>query len=156
MNVNHHASKANGRLSSGPGGAHTPVCGCCLAYQAVKARERVRQTLVTVQNHMATLGRSPVKSKFEEIILQLADVCIRYENAERLLVQTAESGDSNERKQAILGLVGTMIATAGKQLDLLIRTFAGTVAEQKSNNNKYLTVPYCFVCHSKGEAKLLC
>jgi hypothetical protein len=95
-------------------------------------REKVRKILVTIQSHVGTLERSPTKSKFNGIVLRLADLCIQYEEAESVLIRTAESGVSSERQQAAVTLADIMIAKAGKKLDSLIDTVSELFAEQKS------------------------
>lgn len=132
MKVNQDVNKPHGGVPFGPGTTHTPSCGCCVAYQAVKTREKIKKGLVTIQNHIATHERSPAKPKFEDIVLRLADLCIQYEEAEKVLIRTAESEASSERQQAAVRLTGTMIAKAGEKLDLLIDEFAEIFAEQKS------------------------
>ncbi|AEO60334.1 hypothetical protein MYCTH_95577 [Thermothelomyces thermophilus ATCC 42464] len=88
--------------SGGNGGSTTrtwtrPACSFCLAYQAVKNRERVRRIL--------------------------ADVCLRYDEAEALLARAARA-ESDEFSWGVVRLAGTMIQQVGRQLDALSDTVA--------------------------------
>lgn len=125
MNIDQYANEPHGT-------SHPPSCGCCLAYQAAKMREKVRKILVTIQNHVATLERSPTKSKFNGIVLRLADLCIQYEEVENVLIRTAESGASSELQEGAVKLAGTITAKAGKKLECLINEVSDLFAEQRS------------------------
>ncbi|KAK4235024.1 hypothetical protein C8A03DRAFT_37152 [Achaetomium macrosporum] len=108
-------------VPSYPGASHTPVCGCCLAYQAVKNRERVRKALILVHDHVSTTNKdgNSVKSDFQSILIGLTDVCTVYEDAERMLIRAAGNTVPNELKQSAAKLAASSIAAAGRQLDAL-------------------------------------
>ncbi|AEO67589.1 uncharacterized protein THITE_2021402, partial [Thermothielavioides terrestris NRRL 8126] len=106
-----------------PAVSHAPVCSCCLAYQAVKSRERVRQALVLVQDHATTITERSSRARFESIITGLAEVCILFDDAERLLVRTSSSSFPVEGKRSASELVDIILAAAAKKLDWLNDAF---------------------------------
>jgi hypothetical protein len=118
MANNQRANPPTGHLPSGPGASHTPTCGCCLAYQALKSRERVRQTMILMHGHKAGLSEKSARSKVDNILVRLAQVCIEYEDAERAFIHAAKSKalDLVELRQAALKLAGEVMAEAGRRL----------------------------------------
>ncbi|KAH6649443.1 hypothetical protein F5144DRAFT_479180, partial [Chaetomium tenue] len=134
MDVNQYACNPHGGAPSGPGTTHTPSCDCCLAYQALKTKEKVRAILVTIQNHIATLEPSPAKSKCKGIAMRLADLCIQYEEVEAVLIRAAKTRASGERQQAAVKLASIMMANAGKKLNFLIVDVTEILEEQSGRD----------------------
>ncbi|KAL2166080.1 hypothetical protein VTG60DRAFT_3314 [Thermothelomyces hinnuleus] len=129
--------------SGGNGGSATgtwtrPACSCCLAYQAVKNRERVRRILAAVRNRAAVAlappplvpppssssssssppPPRPSRAELQEMVRELAGVCLRYAEAEALLARAA-CAESDEFRCGAVRLAGTMIQQVGLQLDAL-------------------------------------
>ena len=129
MHLDPPTKHAHGAFPSGPDTSHAPSCACCLTYPAVKMKEKARKILVTTQSHVATLERSPTKSMFNGIVLQLADLCLQYEEAERVLTRAAESGFSSKRHKAELMLASIKFAKAVKRLDSLIDNISELLGE---------------------------
>lgn len=117
MASNQRSDPATSNLPLWPGAAHTPACGCCLAYRALKNRERVRQTMVIMQDYRASMRGMSHKSKVDNILIGLAEVCLEYEDAERVFIRAAESTAPDELKQSALRLAGEIMADAGRRLD---------------------------------------
>lgn len=132
MNANQHVNKPQGGVPSGPGTTHAPSCSCCLAYQALKTKEKVRAISGTLQNNIATLEPSPAKAKCKGIVMRLADLCIQYEEVEAVLIRAAKTEASAQRQQVVVKLTGIMMANAGKKLDFLIEDVTEILEEQRS------------------------
>jgi hypothetical protein len=94
-----------------------------LAYQAVKNRERVMKALILVHDHVSALNgcgyARSAKAEFQNILIGLTEVCTMYEDAERMLIRSAEGTAPYELKQSAAQLAASMIAAAGRQLDVL-------------------------------------
>ena len=118
MTNNQHANPLPGYIPSGPGGTHTPTCGCCLAYKAVKCREKVQHTMVLMHNYKTALTEQSAKSKVDNILVGLARVCTEYEDAERAFNHAAKSRppDLAELREVALKLAAEIMAEAARRL----------------------------------------
>ena len=73
--------------------------------------------MVIMQDYRASMRGMSHKSKVDNILIGLAEVCLEYEDAERVFIRAAESTAPDELKQSALRLAGEIMADAGRRLD---------------------------------------